>query len=762
MGDAAEKLSGKLGIDTTDFKTGISAANRELRVLESGFKASAAALGDWTQSATGLESRIKTLTSQIDIQKLKVAALKEEHARLVEANGENSRAAQDAEIKLNKETEQLGKMENELQNTETALSEFSDAENTAGDNATDAGGKVTTFGDIVKGIGPIVKGTIQVVAGLAVAVGAIGAAIGGLVFDTANASAELVDMSAKTGITTTRLQELAYVGDQVGTSQETITGSLARLTRSMSGAQTQYEDYAKAQADAAAEGKDFDGTLGDSAAAFDRLGVRVTDSSGKLRDSEDVFADAINALGQIQNEAERDALAMSIFGKSAQELNPLIKAGTDELDRLSKKAHEVGAVMSEEDVAAFEQFDDTLSSVQAGLKGTLGTLAGAFLPGFQSVFDQAGEYITQFRAIVDGSGGDIGKIATGVGGLISTIISDVAKQAPQLMETGVTILMSIVDAIITNLPTMISAGVDMLLTLVDGLITALPAIVDAGLQAIISLANGLSTALPTLIPTIVGVITQIVMVLLENLPMLIDAALKLILALADGLIAALPVLIPMIPLIVEAIFNALVIALPMILVAGAELIKTLVFGIRDNFPVLFDGVVQLIKVLFNWMINDMPKMFRDAGKGLVAGIWQGIKENMAWLKDNFVNVLLGMVDSVKNALGIHSPSDLLGEEVGQHMPTGIGQGFDKTMPIVRKHLMQSMLGLTNDLKFSIPEIGKPGAVNASSASGQLSPAPATIEIGDIYVDARGATDPKAVGESVSDAVMKKLRSLGGA
>jgi len=65
MGEAAEKLSGKLGIDTTDFKTGLSSANRELRVLESGFKASAASLGDWTQSATGLDDTIAELLGMV-------------------------------------------------------------------------------------------------------------------------------------------------------------------------------------------------------------------------------------------------------------------------------------------------------------------------------------------------------------------------------------------------------------------------------------------------------------------------------------------------------------------------------------------------------------------------------------------------------------------------------------------------------------------------------------------------------------------------
>jgi hypothetical protein len=52
-------LSGKVGLDTTDFKTAIAGMNREIRVIESGFKATAAALGDWGKSASGLEMRIK-------------------------------------------------------------------------------------------------------------------------------------------------------------------------------------------------------------------------------------------------------------------------------------------------------------------------------------------------------------------------------------------------------------------------------------------------------------------------------------------------------------------------------------------------------------------------------------------------------------------------------------------------------------------------------------------------------------------------------
>ena len=61
---------------------------------------------------------------------------------------------------------------------------------------------------------------------------------------------------------------------------------------------------------------------GEIADAYRRLGVSVTDMSGNLRDSETVYWETIDALGKVSNETERDALAMQIFGKSAQELIP--------------------------------------------------------------------------------------------------------------------------------------------------------------------------------------------------------------------------------------------------------------------------------------------------------------------------------------------------------------------------------------------------------------------------------------------------------
>src|SRR5512139_94471 len=111
-------LIGKVGLDVTDFKAGIASLNREIRVIESGFRATAAGLDDWGKSATGLEARIKALNSEITIQQQKVAALEAEYKKVAAEKGENSRAAQDLQIRLNKENETLGKMTLELGKTE--------------------------------------------------------------------------------------------------------------------------------------------------------------------------------------------------------------------------------------------------------------------------------------------------------------------------------------------------------------------------------------------------------------------------------------------------------------------------------------------------------------------------------------------------------------------------------------------------------------------------------------------------------------------
>lgn len=745
MTDAVEKLSGKLGIDTTDFKTAIGAANREMRVLESSFKAGAAALGDWTKDATGLESRMKSLTGQIDIQKLKVNALQEEHQRLVEANGANSRAAQDAEIKLNKETETLNKMERELSTTSTALDEMqsgtdetSDSVENLGENTDETGGKLKGFESVLGGVGAAIKTTVGVALGLVAAVAAIGGAVAGMVFSVAGASADLVDLSTKTGISVEQLQEMAYIGDQVGTSLDTITGAQARLIRSMNSGR--------------------DGT-GEQADAFKALGIDVEDATGNLRDTQDVFADVIDRLGEIKNPAERDALAMSLFGKSAQELNPLIAAGSDELARLADEAHNVGAVMAEEDVAAFEAFDDTLASLQAGLKGTVGTLLTAFLPGFQSVFDQVGGYLEQFKAIVDGSDGDLGKVAEGLTGLITQIAEDIAQQAPQFLESGLAIVQSILDAItaalpsmlsaavsiltsllnfiVANLPGLLGAGVEILLTLIDAIVQNLPMLIDAALQAIIALAQGLTEALPQLIPAIAQAIIVIVQTLLENLPLLVEVAGQLLIAIADGIAQAMPYLWGYVleGKFYPTLISTLLKIIPSLLQTGAKLLISLAQGLVNSIPAETLRVVSTFieTILTRFALSTIR--FVDMGRNFIEGMVQGIYEGAGALFDAVSSIVDEMLGTVTGALGIQSPS-----KVGK----GYGANFIGALALGGLEVLQDVERTFTAMTGRLSEAAVSGLGSSQSAG------PTTVQNHDSFqffspVYVQGNTPPGSLG-----------------
>lgn len=681
-------LGAKPVVDTTSFSSNIKQMNSELRVLESGFKAAAAGMGDWSNTATGLESRMKTLTASIDIQKQKVETTRAEWERVKGTHGENSIAANKLETDLNKQTETLNKMEGELTTTDHALQDMKGGTNETGDAVEEMGSqeeKTTGHTEALKtalaGVGAIAKAAAAAALAVAAAAAATVTAIAGLVFSSAEAADKLQDLSAQTGISVESLQEMEYIGGQVGVSLDTITGAQARLVRSMSAGR--------------------DGT-GDQAKAFAELGVSVTDAQGNLRSTQDVFKDTIDALGKIQNPAERDALSMSLFGKSAQELNPLIKEGSKGMEEMAAKAHDLGAVMSDKDVSSLAEFSDMLQGLKDGLKGTLGTLATAFLPTFTLVFGTVGDILKEFKNIVGGADGDFGKMADGLGGLVGKIAAKISEQAPQMLEAGLGILKGLLNAILSALPTMLTAAseilkslvgfisaalpqiipaaISILLMLVNTIISNLPLLISAALMAIIALANGLSAALPELIPSIISAMLTIVQALTDNLPMLVAAALNLIVALAEGIAAALPLLADQGPTIIKALIVVIIASLPLLLKAAGQIIMTLARGLADSWLQAIPSTWEKMSEQFlasmgiavaQWAINiyqaglDIVSKIAeglntayDVGSNFINGIWDGIDGNIDWLLGKVGGFAQSIIDKVKNIL-FGSGGDLL-------------------------------------------------------------------------------------------------------
>jgi len=174
----------------------------------------------------------------------------------------------------------------------------------------------------------------------------------------------LVTLSERTGIAVEDIEKLKYASESVGVPFDTVSGALKNLSDHMdlTGANNQQ--------------------LEDS---FKKLGVNMKDGmNGDIRDSTEVFYEIIDALGQVSNETEKNALAMEIFGTSAEDLQPLISEGAEALQGMASQAEETGLILSGDTVEAASAFKESMESIEATgnqIFFTIGaTIAAELLP----------------------------------------------------------------------------------------------------------------------------------------------------------------------------------------------------------------------------------------------------------------------------------------------------------------------------------------------------------------------------------------------
>lgn len=291
---------------------------------------------------------------------------------------------------------------------------------------------------------------------------------------------------------------------------------------------------------------------------------------------------------------------------------------------------------------------------------------------------------------------------------IPTIINDVL---PGLIESGTNIVNSLLSGIQENLPSIIDGALLIIEQLITTFISMLPQIIDTGMQIIIQLAFGIAEALPQLIPQIVDVVLTIVDSLIDNIDLLVEAAIAIIIGLTEGIINALPQLIERVPEILIALGRALITNIPLLLEAlgqcfimlmqsldeltgnvfsnlikslqeflnrpayyigyalgylyiklkefGDDILKKLNTYFTVTIPQKWDNFVKWLSTLPEKVIDffrNLPDKFLEVGSNIISGLWNGIQNGWKWLQDKVADLASGLLDGVKDALGIHSPS----------------------------------------------------------------------------------------------------------
>ena len=650
----------KIGLEgEKEFKKSIAEINQQFKVLGSEMKLVTAQFDKNDNSVEALTARQGALTKEIDAQKSKIETLRAALANAQESFGENDRRTQAWQIQLNNAEAALISMQKELDDNTAALDRAEKGMDDAGDSADEMADDVEDAADesdeaksSFEGLGSVCKATAAAMAAAFAAVSAAAIAGAKALVEMTTAGAAYADTvlteSTVTGIATDKLQEYMYAAELVDVSTDTLTKSMAKQIKSMKAVQ--------------------DGTKL-SVEAYEKLGVQVTNTDGSLRDSDTVYWEVIDALGKVENETERNALAMQILGKSAQELNPLIEAGAERMTELGQQAHAAGYVVSDEMLSAYGALDDQLQYLNVGATAAKNALGTVLLPVLTDLATEGNALLGEFTNGILDANGDISKMSEVIGELLPKVLDMFMDFLPELMEIAGEIVGSLATAIVENLPTIIDTASQIIFTLLTGLIEALPQIAEgalqlvlalvngilanlpmllnAALQAVVTLATGIANALPTLIPTIVQVVVQIVQTLIENLPMILDAALQLITGLAQGVLDALPVLIAALPEIIMGIINFLLDAIPQIIETGIQLITSLVAALPEIITAIVEAIPQIIEGIISAVLGAIPQIIQ-AGIDLLISLIQALPQIITTIVGAIPDIITGIINAVLN------------------------------------------------------------------------------------------------------------------
>lgn len=447
-----------------EYKAAVGEINNSLKTLDSELKLLKNTYAENKDDVEGLTKINETLNRQILTQKEQISALEDALKNAAQEYGESDARTQKWQQKLNKANSTLIDMERELRDNTDALKDAGvEADNFSGgiEDLVEKTGAVdeqsasfgTTLQDVADKLGiQLPAGAQEAVNGLGGVNVAAGAAVFGLaalvtaivkvekaLIDVTKESAKFADdiltMSMTTGQSAEQLQEFSYAAELIDVSVDTLQTSLTKLTNNMQNA--------------------MNGT-GDAKKAFEQLGIAVTDSEGNMRTANDVFYETIDALGKVGNATERDALSMDIFGRSAQDLNPLIIQGSDTLREYADEAHNVGYVLDNEALSALGAVDDGFQRLQTTQDAVKNNMAAEFAPYLTSALEDIRALIEKVgKALIDsGAVEAFGSILESsvsllepLGALVTTILPALSLALKPIVE-AVALLADTMDVLV--------------------------------------------------------------------------------------------------------------------------------------------------------------------------------------------------------------------------------------------------------------------------------------------------------------------------
>ena len=330
-------------------------------------------LKDVDKSLRDTQTQLKDVNKLLKLDPSNVDLLKQKQKLLTDAvkdtkkrQDELKKALEDAKNAGDTEAarDQQDRLQRELIETTLNLEDLQDQLNHCSPVLESISAKTGEWAEKTKGISTVAAGAAAGMLGMAAS--------------AASTADDLLTMSNVTGFSVEELQKLQYASSFIDVSYETMTGSIQKLTKNM------------------ASGSD----------AFEKLGVVIHNSDGSMRNAKDVWYDAIKALGGIQNETERDAVSMELFGKSAMDMAGIVDDGGEALISLGEDAESTGNILSGEAVESAVAFNDQIDELKAKASQAFleagASLAETLVPALEKLVEVVTQVLSWFGNL-DGS-----------------------------------------------------------------------------------------------------------------------------------------------------------------------------------------------------------------------------------------------------------------------------------------------------------------------------------------------------------------------
>lgn len=384
-----------LGLDYSEFSGGIDECNQKMKEMDAEFKRSKAEMEGNSTASEKYANKAQYLSEKMEVQKRKVELARQKYEELKNSQADTA-AIDRARMALTREETELANLNNQYNAAIINQSNFKQT---------------------------------------AMAAVAVLTALAAGLLECANNAAEYADnistLSMQTGVSTRTLQEWDYAAELMDTSLDTITSSFSKMEKAMSSNEN----------------------------AFRNLGISVTDAKGNMRDAESVFYEVIDALGRMENKTERDQAAMEIFGKSATDLTGIIETGSAGLKKYAEEAESLGRIMSDEDVAAANEFSDATARLNKTWESVKNELGSAVAPVLTAIANVINKIPTDVLATVSAVAGLT--VATGAVVVVITaakvaytaLLPEMKAVTAEMMAQGgyITLILGLIYALIATI-----------------------------------------------------------------------------------------------------------------------------------------------------------------------------------------------------------------------------------------------------------------------------------------------------------------------